>query len=115
MGIEQLLWFIFVFILIIVMAYYISRYYASFTLSANKTRYIKVVDRYVIGRDKYILLINIDKNNYLIGITNNNINLISVIDNLSGNLESKNSLIDSQPKNLMESFKEILSKRIYKK
>ena len=111
MGIEQFLWFIFVFISIIVMAYYLSRYYASFTLSANKTRYIKVVDKYVIGRDKFILLIKIDKKFYLIGITNNDIRLISDIDNLNNYTETNDVLINPQPNKLMESFKEILNKQ----
>lgn len=115
MGIEQFLWFVFVFVLIIVMAYYVSRYYASFTFYANKTKYIKVIDKYVLGRDKYILLIKIDKLFYLIGITNNNITLISVINSLEDYLENKDAIISPRPTGMMESFREILNSKIHKK
>jgi flagellar protein FliO/FliZ len=115
MGIKYVLWFIFASILVIILAYYVSRYYASFSLSVNKSRYIKILDKYMIGKDKYIILICINEKYYLIGITNNNINLISVIDDLKEYSTSQNMTDDPQSSKVMESFKEILMKNIHRK
>ncbi|MDI6601742.1 MAG: flagellar biosynthetic protein FliO [Thermoanaerobacteraceae bacterium] len=105
MSIVQFLWFLFVFFLVIAMAYYITRYFASFTVSMNKTRYIKVVDRYIIGRDKYIILVRVDKYFYLIGVTNNDVKLIDDYSEIGDFIEdSKNTTL--------ESFKKILNKYI---
>ncbi len=114
MGIAQVLWSIFAFALIVVLAYYVSRYYTSFSLSVNKSRYIRVIDKYMVGRDKYILLICIDEKYYLLGITNNNINLISTIENLSDYSPAKETAISSQSNKFTENFKEILVKKLHK-
>ncbi|WP_203227523.1 flagellar biosynthetic protein FliO [Calorimonas adulescens] len=111
MGIQSFLWFLFVFALILLMAYYVTKYFAAFSVSTNRTKHIKVIDRYIIARDKYILLIKVGKYLYLIGVTNNDIRIISQIDYLndSEHIEADDSSVHTNGL-AVSNFREILGK-----
>ncbi len=66
--------------LIIYMAYRFSRMLAQRTAGRFKNRYLKEIDRMVMGQEEYISLVRIGSEVHLIGVTKQNINYMSKID-----------------------------------
>ncbi len=68
-----------VMIAVIVGAYLATKYIAGKGVRA-KSRYIRMVDRVTLGRDKHIVLLNVGDKNLLIGVTNQSMNVLGDID-----------------------------------
>ena len=79
-SIAQIFGMLFAFILILAAAYYVSKYFSKYALKARENSNIKVVETSRITVDKYLQIIEVNGQFFLIGITKNNVNLISELD-----------------------------------
>ena len=79
-SIAQIFGMLFAFILILAAAYYVSKYFSKYALKARENSNIKVVETSRITVDKYLQIIEVNGQFFLIGITKNNVNLISELE-----------------------------------
>ena len=72
---------ILVLLLLLVMfgAYFATKFLSAKTKRLTKARYIDVKDRMVVGRDKYIVLLEAGEKVFLVGITSQSINVIGTL------------------------------------
>ncbi len=66
--------------IIIYFAYRFSRMLGSRTAGRFKNKYLKELDRMVMGQEEYISLVRVGSEFHLIGVTRQNINHMSKID-----------------------------------
>lgn len=109
MQIEQissLLGVIFIFLLILYGSYFVSKKVAKVSLRENQSKYIRLVDRMMLGQDKFIAIILIGNRYFLIGTSGDEITLL-------GELEQEDLQKLETPDNPLAealNFKEILKK-----
>ena len=65
---------------ILYLSYLFSRYLAVGAARINKSKYIKIVDRTVLGQDRMLLITQIGDKYYLIGSSSQTINILTEID-----------------------------------
>jgi flagellar protein FliO/FliZ len=65
---------------ILFVAYLTTKALGAKFISYSRGKYIKVVDRIMLGKDKWIHLVKIGNVYYLVGSTNQNIELLGQID-----------------------------------
>mgnify|MGYP000914071735 CR=1 FL=1 len=65
------------FIVVLLAAYYFTKFIGSKMSYSNTNKHIKVLDRVFLGNDKSICIIQIGNRFFVIGITNHHIELIS--------------------------------------
>lgn len=64
------------FILIIIAAYYTTKFIATKSTNITKSKHINIIERMPLSKDKWLFLIEINKEIFLLGVTTNNINII---------------------------------------
>ncbi len=102
-SIAQIFGMLVAFIVIVAAAYFVSKYFGQYALKARGNSNIKVVETSRITVDKYLQIIEVNGQYFLIGISKNNINLISEIDS--------DRIKACIPKEIVKfSFKEFLEK-----
>ena len=79
-SLAQIFGMLVAFALIVAAAYFVSKYFGKYALKAKENSNIKVVETSRITVDKYLQIIDVNGQYFLIGISKNNINLISEID-----------------------------------
>ena len=65
---------------VLYLSYLFSRYLAVGASKINKSKYIKVIDRVVLGQDRMILIATIGEKYYLIGSTAQSIQILAELD-----------------------------------
>lgn len=104
--ISSLLGIIIIFGLVLYGSYFVSKKIAKFSLGANQSRYMKIVDRIVLGQDRYAAIVTVGERYFLLGISGETMTLLSEL--------SKDDmvLLEGPNKTLPETlnFKEILKK-----
>ena len=106
----EFLWgilYFFLLVLIIIAAYFSSRFLASRPMGMAKGRYISVVDRVVLGRDKSILIIRVGEKIHLLTEGQQGFNIISELED--------SDLIGVHYQNTGEGFKSIMNSYLSKK
>ena len=102
-SLAQIFGMLVAFALIVAAAYFVSKYFGKYALKAKENSNIKVVETSRITVDKYLQIIDVNGQYFLIGISKNNINLISEIDS--------DRIKACIPKEIVKfSFKEFLEK-----
>lgn len=95
-----------VFVLILYASYICSKKVAKISLRENQSKYMKLVDRIVVGQDKHVSIVSIGGRYFLIGTSANSITMLTELD--------QENLIESEiPETSFpgaESFKEIFKK-----
>lgn len=79
-SIAQIFGMLIAFTVIVAAAYHVSKYFGKYALKARENSNIKVVETSRITVDKYLQIIEVNGQYFLIGISKNNISLISEID-----------------------------------
>lgn len=79
-SIAQIFGMLIAFAVIVAAAYYVSKYFGKYALKARENSNIKVVETSRITVDKYLQIIEVNGQYFLIGISKNNISLISELD-----------------------------------
>lgn len=94
---------IFVFIIIIVLAYFSTRLVGKFQNNIISTKSnIKIIEYFKVGNNKFIAIVKIGEKYYSLGIGKDTINLLSEID--------KEEIKENDISNRTISFKEIFDK-----
>jgi len=65
---------------VLYLSYLFSRYLAIGAAKVNKSRYIKIIDRIVLGQDRIILITQIGEKYYLIGSSPQSIQILAELD-----------------------------------
>ncbi len=73
----------------IIVAAYLATKYLTRKSGAAKSRQMRILDRMMLGKDKHIVLLEVGDKNLLIGVTNQQINVLGDIDGET--LKSKQS------------------------
>ena len=79
-SIAQIFGMLVAFAVIVAAAYYVSKYFSKYALKTREKSNIKVVETSRITVDKYLQIIEVNGQFFLIGISKNSINLISELD-----------------------------------
>jgi flagellar protein FliO/FliZ len=69
-----------VMVLVLLAAYYVTKYIAKRGRRLTRTKCMKVIDQMYLSTDKQIALVKVGKKNLMIGITNQSINHITTLD-----------------------------------
>lgn len=74
---------------ILVLTYFGTRWMTSKvgTTGVGSSKYMKIIDRLVVGQNKSIVIVDIQGKYYLVSITENNIELLKELDSLEINTE----------------------------
>ena len=79
-SLAQIFGMLVAFAVIVAAAYFVSKYFSKYAVKARENSNIKVVETSRIAVDKYLQIIEVNGQFFLIGISKNNINLISELD-----------------------------------
>lgn len=75
-----ILYFLFMSAIILAAAYYVTKYLSKKSLNHGKNKNLKIVETAAIGIDKNLILVKVGEQYLLLGSTQRNISLLSVID-----------------------------------
>ncbi|WP_157593551.1 flagellar biosynthetic protein FliO [Sedimentibacter sp. B4] len=67
-------------ILVLFLTYYGTRWISTKTNIASGSKYMNIVDRIVIGQNKYLVIAEITNKYYLLSITEKDVNIIKELD-----------------------------------
>lgn len=67
-------------ILVLYLTYYGTKWLSTKTILANKSNYMNIVDKIMLGPNKYIAIVEITSQYYLISITESNINILKELE-----------------------------------
>ena len=95
---------------ILYLSYLFSRHLASGAAKINKSKYIKIVDRVILGQDKMILIALIGEKYYLIGSSTQSIQILTELDD-----DATAEISYSERNNDETSFKNVLKGMLPKK
>ncbi|HHU64394.1 MAG TPA: FliO/MopB family protein [Clostridiales bacterium] len=83
------------FLVIIVGAYYTTKFVGKRTVGTTNGKYIKVIDKLFLARDKWLYIIKVGDDYHLLSVTNGGIRQICT---LNGEIFAKDSDISTQKK-----------------
>ena len=102
-SLAQIFGMLVAFAVIVAAAYFVSKYFGKYAVKARENSNIKVVETSRITVDKYLQIIEVNGQFFLIGISKTSINLISELD--------ADKIKTYEPRNIEKfSFKEFLDK-----
>lgn len=67
-------------ILVLFLTYYSTKWLSTKTTIAMKSRYINIIDKIMLGQNKFLAIAEICNKYYLISITEKNINIINELE-----------------------------------
>jgi len=65
---------------VLYLSYLFSRYLAVGAAKVNRSRYVKIIDRVVLGQDRMMLIVLIGEKYYLMGSTSQSIQILAELD-----------------------------------
>lgn len=102
-SVIQILGMLIAFILILGAAYFVSKYLSKYSLNSRSNSNIQTIETIRIAPDRYLQIIKVGDEYFLIGISKSSISLISKL--------NEESIKDIAPKEAFKfSFKEFLDK-----
>lgn len=78
-GLGSTIVLIIVLVLVMLAAYYTTKFLSSKTKRLNKGKYLEIKDRMYVGRDKHIVLLEAGEQYFIVGVTNQSINLLGTL------------------------------------
>lgn len=104
---------LFAVVAVIYLSYVFSKYVALGASKMSGTKYMRVVDRMMLGQDKMMIIVQIGESYYLTGVTSQN---VQIIKELSGDeLIEMEAAVPSATFQQVMSFKSALQKHLNKK
>ena len=67
-------------LLVIFLAYWVTRYIFAKYIHMSSSRHVRVLERAVLGQDKFLALVSVNKRVYLLGVTCQNITTVCEFD-----------------------------------
>ncbi|QSX07188.1 flagellar biosynthetic protein FliO [Sedimentibacter sp. zth1] len=76
-------------ILVLFLTYYCTKSLSKGILKYSTSKNIKIIDKVPLGQNKYLIIIDVCDKNYLVSVTDNNINILKELDdNIVKNTDS---------------------------
>ncbi len=97
---------IILFIVFFYIVYLTTAFVGKMNKNYNINKNIKIIEKVTIGNNMFLMLIELDNNNYLISVAKDSISFIDKIEDLT--------LIDANKKNVDEKFNSVLLSKIRK-
>lgn len=69
-------------IFVLFLTYYGTKWLSVKATNISKSKYMNVIDKIVLGQNKFLAIVEISNKYYLLSITDNNINIIKELDEL---------------------------------
>lgn len=69
-------------IFVLFLTYFSTKWLSIKASSITKSKYMNIVDKIILGQNKYIAIVEISNKYYLMSVTDNNINIIKDLDEL---------------------------------
>ncbi len=96
-NILQLLMAIIVFIVVLAVTYYVTKWVAKSGVIQPFTKNVKVIETFKIAQGKYIQIIQIGSRYYSIGVTKDNITFLTALDEEQLDLSEKTGETPEEP------------------
>ncbi|MDP9749939.1 flagellar biosynthetic protein FliO [Thermoanaerobacter pentosaceus] len=111
----QLVWYLIAFLLVIGLAYYITRFIGQSTLRYTRSTNLQVIDYVMLGRDKGLYILKVGNKFFLIGVSNTNITYLTEInkEDLKFVINDKNFVTNLNTS--IEKLKQLKNKYLSKK
>ncbi|HAQ41589.1 MAG TPA: flagellar biosynthetic protein FliO [Clostridiales bacterium] len=93
-------------ILVLFLTYYCTKWLSTKTSMVLKSKYMSIADKMMLGQNKFLAIAEINNKYYLLGITENSINILKELDGF-------HPLPQEKPENNIE-FSKILNKLLKK-
>lgn len=105
-NILQLIAALFVFVLVLALTYFVTKWIAKSGAMQSRAKNIKVIETYKIAPSKYIQIVQIGKKQYAIGVTKEQITFLSELeeDQLEIPEEFGNTVGDTSFKEVMKNM-----------
>ncbi len=105
-NILQLIAALFVFVLVLALTYFVTKWIAKSGAMQSRAKNIKVIETYKIAPSKYIQIVQIGKKQYAIGVTKEQITFLSELeeDQLEIPEEFGNTMGDTSFKEVMKNM-----------
>jgi len=65
---------------VLYLSYIFSRYLAAGAAKINRSKYVKIIDRVVLGQDRMMLIVMIGEKYYLVGSTSQSIQILTELE-----------------------------------
>nr|WP_312577577.1 flagellar biosynthetic protein FliO [Sedimentibacter sp.] len=78
-------------IFVLFLTYFSTKWLSVKASSITKSKYMNIVDKIVLGQNKYLAIIEVSNKYYLISITDNNINIMKELDEIELNVVANTS------------------------
>lgn len=110
-GIISVLSTLVIVVLILLMSYFFSKYIAVGAVRLSGSKYIKIIDRIILGQDRSIVIIKVNKKYLMVGISSSGMNLLKELSPEDiAEIEDENFQTDKNtPSNFKDLFTSILS------
>jgi len=95
---------------VLYLSYLFSRYLAVGAAKVNKSKYVKIIDRVVLGQDRLILIAAVGEKYYLLGSTAQSIQILAEIDEKDMTEMQLSEKTTGNP-NFKDTLKGLLSKK----
>lgn len=95
-------------IFIIYLSYLFSKYMAAGAVKMSRSKHMQIIDKIIMGQDRFIVIVQVGSRFFLIGIAGTNIQNITELE--ENDLTLTNNNIEGQFQNTAMNFKDILSK-----
>ena len=69
-------------IFVLFLTYYGTKWLSVKVTNISQSKYINVLDKIVLGQNKYLAIVEISNKYYLLSVTDNNINILKELDEL---------------------------------
>lgn len=95
--------------LIIYLSYVVSKFLAGNSVTMGTSKYMRIIDRVPLGKDRYLLIVKVGKKTFFLGVTDQGVNSIGDI-NVDDLIEQE--LPPPMMSQGIESFKQLLQKKM---
>lgn len=103
-NILQLLATIVIFVAVLAVTYYVTKWIAKSGAIQSQSRNIKVIETFKIAPNKYVQIIQIGSRYYSIGVTKDNITFLTSLEEEQLELQASNEMLQNA------SFKDVMGK-----
>ena len=98
-------------ILVLFLTYYCTKWISTKTTLISKSKYISVIDKIMLGQNKFIAIAQICNKYYLLSITERNINILKELEEFQPLEQDDESNINLNFNNILSKYKDQLKCR----
>jgi len=73
----EILYLIFIFVVICILGYLTARFLSVKSIGMSQSKYMKIIDRIPISKDKFICIVKMGDNCYIIGVSGTSISMLT--------------------------------------